>query len=86
MERMKDYYNLHLKFDVLLLVDVFEKLRNNSLKNYGLFPSHYLSAAALSWDAMFNMTKMELELILDSEMYIFFAKDVRCEVSFITKL
>ena len=46
-----------------MLADVFEKFRNNSLKNYGLCPSHYLSAPALSWDAILNMTKVELELI-----------------------
>ena len=53
---MKDYHNLYLKCDVLLLADVFEKFRNNSLKNYGLCPSHYLSAPDLSSDAMLNMT------------------------------
>ena len=39
---------LYLKYEVLLLPDVFEKNRNNSLKNYGLCPSHYLSAEGLS--------------------------------------
>ena len=57
MKTVKDYHNLCLKCDVLLLADVFEKLRNNSLKNYGLCPSHYLSASALSCDAMLNMKK-----------------------------
>ena len=57
---MKDYQDLYLKCDVLLLADVFEKCRNNSLNNYGLCPSHYLSAPALSWDAMLNMTKVVL--------------------------
>ena len=33
---MKDYDNLYLKCGVLLLADVFEKFRNNSLKNYGV--------------------------------------------------
>ena len=59
---MKDYYKLYLKFDVLLLANVFEKFRNNSLKNYGLFPSHHLSAPGLSWDAMLEMTKLSLNL------------------------
>ena len=36
MKTMKDYHDLYLKFDVLLLADVFEKLRDNSLKNCGL--------------------------------------------------
>ena len=44
MKTMKDYYDLYLKCNVLLLADVFEKFRNNRLKNYGLCPSHYLSA------------------------------------------
>ena len=62
MNKMKDYHDMYLKCDVLLLVDVFEKFRNNSLKNYRLFPSHYLGAAAFIWDAMFNMTKWNSNL------------------------
>ena len=34
MKTIKDYHDLYLKCDVLLLADVFEKFRNNSLKNY----------------------------------------------------
>ena len=64
MKTMKDYYDLYVECDVFLLADVFEKFRNNSVKNYGLCPSHYLSAPALSWDAMSNMTKVELEFYL----------------------
>ena len=41
---MKDYHDLHLKYDVLLLAYKFEEFRNISLKNYGLCPSHHLSA------------------------------------------
>ena len=50
---MKDYHSSfiikdsHLKCDFLLLVDVFEKIRNNSIKNYGLCSIHYLTAPAL---------------------------------------
>ena len=48
MRTMKNYHDLYLKYDVLLLVDVFKKFRKNSLKNYELCPSHYLSAPILS--------------------------------------
>ena len=58
MKTMKDCHELYLKYDILLLADVFGKFRNNSLKNYGLCPSHYLSTPALTWNAMLNMTKV----------------------------
>ena len=68
MKTMKDYHNLYLKCDVLLLADVFEKFRNNSQRNYGLDPSHYLRAPGLSWNVMLKMTKIKLELITDPDM------------------
>ena len=58
MKTMKEFQDFYLKCVVLLLADVFEKCRNNSLKNYGLCPSHYLSAAGLSWNALLKMTKI----------------------------
>ena len=69
--------DLYFKCDVLLLADVFGKFRNNSFKNYGLCLSHYLSAPGLSWDAM-------LEFIPDHDMYIFFEKDTRGVISYIS--
>ena len=85
MKTMKDYHDWHLKYDVLLLADVFEKFRNNSLKNYGLFSSHYLSTPVLSQDAILNMNKFEPECISDSDMYLFFEKGMRGGVSYISK-
>ena len=65
MKTMKDYHDLHLKCGILLLIDIFEKFGNNSLKNYGLCPSHYLSQPSSKWDAMLNMTKVKFKLIPD---------------------
>ena len=36
MKTIKNYPDLYLKYDVLLLADAFEKFRNNSLNDYGL--------------------------------------------------
>ena len=38
-----------------MLAAVFEKFRNDSLKNYGLCPCHYLSTPGLSWDTFLKM-------------------------------
>ena len=75
---MKDYHDLYLKCNVLLLADVFEKFINNSLKNYVITP-------ALSWDAMLNITKVELELIPDPDMYLFFEKGMTGGASYISQ-
>ena len=68
MKMMKNNHDLYLKCDVLLLADVFEIFRNGSLKNYVLSPSCYLITPALSWEAMLNTTKNELELISDVDV------------------
>ena len=47
-ETMNDYHDSYLKCDVLLLANVLERNRNNSLKEYGLSPHNYLSEPALS--------------------------------------
>ena len=61
---------------------MFFKKFKNSIKNYGLCPSHYLSAPALSWDAMLLMPKVKLELISDPDF--FFEKGMRGGVSYIS--
>ena len=60
MKKMKYYHDLLLEYNVLLSADVFEIFRINRLKNYEMCPSHYMSAPALSWDAMLDMIKVKL--------------------------
>ena len=48
-------------------------------------PSHYLSGTDLSRYAMLNMTKIELGLISDADMYLVFEKDMTSRVSYISK-
>ena len=84
MKTIKNYHDLYLISDVVLLSNAFEKFRNNSLKNYGISPGHYLSTPASNWDTMLNMAKVGLKLILDLDMYIFFEKAARGGVSYIS--
>ena len=44
-----------------------------------------MSAPALIWDAMFNITKVELELIQDTNLYLLSEKGIRGGVSNIYK-
>lgn len=74
---LKDYLEIYLKGDVVLLADIFEKFRKTCLKTYELDPCHYFTAPGLSWDAMLKMTMVELELMQDINMYNFIQKGIR---------
>ncbi|XP_050505390.1 uncharacterized protein LOC126883768 [Diabrotica virgifera virgifera] len=74
---MSDYAMVYLVSDVLLLADVFENFRKICHKEYNLDPCHYITAPALSWDAMLRYTEIELELLTDVDMVHFLKKGVR---------
>ena len=54
---IKDYHDIYLKSDVLLLADVFENFRKTCLKHYKLDPCHYYTAPGLAWDACLQRNK-----------------------------
>ena len=84
MVTMKDYHDLYLELDVLLLTDVFENFREICLENYKLDPAWYLTAPGLSWDAMLRVSRIELELLVDPDMLMMFEKGTRGGVSMIS--
>ena len=84
IQSMREYHNLYLQSDVLLLADVFESFRGVCMKNYGLDPSWYYTAPGLSYDAMLKKTKVELQLLHDVDMLLMVEKGIRGGVSMIT--
>ena len=82
-KNMGQYHDLYLGSDVFLL-DVFESFRRTCLQYYKLDPCHYFTSPGLSWDAMLKMTKVELELMTDIDMYQFIEKGMRGGISYIS--
>ncbi|XP_066916398.1 uncharacterized protein [Clytia hemisphaerica] len=56
MESLKDYHNLYVLTDVLIMADVFEAFRKNCLQHYQLDPAHYFTAPGMSWEAALKKT------------------------------
>ena len=83
LKNMGEYHDLYLKSDILLLADVFENFRKTCLEYYKLDPCHYFTSPGLSWDAMLKMTKMQLELMTDIDMFQFIEKGLRGGTSYI---
>ena len=84
MKTMREYHDLYLKSDVLLLADVFENFRKVSLQNYELDPCWYYTAPGLSYDAMLKTTGVTLELLTDIDMAQMIEKGIRGGVSMIS--
>ena len=85
MKSMRDYHDLYLITDVLLLADIMESFRKVCRTNYGLDPLWYYTAPGLAWDATLKLTGAELDLISDPDMYLFIEEGIRGGISTITK-
>ena len=44
----REYHDLYVQYDTLLLADVFENFRDKCIEIYELDPAHFLSAAGLA--------------------------------------
>ena len=84
MKTMREYHDLYLNSDVLLLADVFENFRDVCQIHYGLDPAHYYTAPGLAWDAALKYTKVNLELLTDIDMLLMIEKGIRGGISMIS--
>ena len=82
---IKDYHDLYLKSDVLLLADVFENFRSTCLKHYKLDPAHYYTSPGLAWDACLKTTGQKLQLLHDYDMLMMFERGIRGGITHISK-
>jgi hypothetical protein len=84
MSELENYRDRYLTTDTLLLADVFKNFRDASMINYRLDPAHYLTTPSLTWEACLKYTNVELELITDSEIFLFFESAMRGGISVIS--
>lgn len=81
LKEFQEYLELYLKTDVLQLADVCNAYRSLCVKNYGLDPFHFISAPSMTWRAALKMTRVELELLTDADMFNFVQRGIRGGVS-----
>ena len=82
---IRDYHDLYLKSDVLLLADVFENFRKTCLHHYKLDPAHYYTSPGLAWDACLKTTGQHLQLLHDYDMLMMFEQGIRGGITHISK-
>ena len=73
-----------LKTDICHLSDVFQKFSVFAYKTYNLDPRHSYTLPGFSWQSKLKITKIELELISDSDIYLYLMDTIRggiCQVN-----
>ena len=76
---------MYLKTDICNLSDVFQKFSNFAYKIYNLDPRHSYTLPSFSWQSMLKMTKIGLELISDSDMYLYLMDCIRGGICVVNK-
>ena len=84
-KNLMDYSILYLKTDVCHLTDIFQKFSNFAYETYGLDPRHSYTLPGFSWEAMLKITKIELDLISDQDMYLFLMDSIRGGITQVNK-
>ena len=86
MKTFCDYRDIYLKTGVLVLADIFKNFKKFCLSYNKLDPVHYYRTPGIAWDACLKMSIQKLELITNSDMYLFVERAKRGGMSFIDKL
>ena len=77
VKNLRDYHDLYVQSDTLLLADVFENFRNKCIEIYELDSAHFLSGPGLAWLACLKKTEVELELLTNNNMLLMVEKGTR---------
>ena len=69
-KRVREYHDLYLQSNTLLLADLFENFKIICVKIYELDPAKFLSAPGLAWQADLKKTKVKLDLLTDINVFL----------------
>jgi len=81
IQNMQQYHDHYLALDVLLLADVFENFGQSFYVDHKLDCLHYYTLPSLSWSAALKFTKVQVELLTDSEQYLMIESAMRGGIS-----
>ena len=82
MKSMKDYLETYCMSDTLILAQVFEEFRKESMDNFNMDPSHFISLPGFAYKAFLKQTEVNLEYITDVEMFDMLSTNLRGGQSF----
>ena len=82
-ENLREYHNLHVQDDTLLLADAFNNFQSIYLEKYELDSAHVLFAPGLAWQATLKNTKVIRDLLTDTDISLMIEKYIILEVEYV---
>ena len=77
----KEFTDLYLKSDVILLADVFEKFIKVSLKEFEINPLYCVSLPGYTWECGLKYTNIKLQTLQDLNMILIIENNIRGGIS-----
>ena len=76
-KNLREYHDLIVQSDTLLLADVFENFTNTCIQVYELDPAHFLSLPGLTWQACLKKANIKLESVTNYHMLLMVEEGIR---------
>ena len=84
-KNFKDYHDLYMQTDIILLCDIFEEFADMCHRFFEVWPQNYFTAPGYAWDALLLFNGAKLEPLVDEDMYIFLERGIRGDYSNVHK-
>ncbi|XP_052767835.1 uncharacterized protein LOC128208317 [Mya arenaria] len=81
MTSLREYQEMYLRMDCVLLCQVFESFRTLCLKQYDLDACQFFTSPGLSWSACLKLSQVELELLTDIDQVLMIEAGIRGGIS-----
>ena len=85
IRNLREYHDLYLEMNVLLLADVFQNFREAVSREHKLDCLHFVTLPSLAWQMALKHTEAELELITDPEAYLMIENNIRGGIATISE-
>ena len=85
IKSFKEYHDIYMLTDTLLLSDIFNNFCMLSLEKYHIDPCYYLSMPGMSFDAFLKYENCNIELITDINQFLMFENQIRGGISMVFK-
>ena len=82
-ENLREYHNLHVQDDTLLLADAFNNFQSIYFEKYELDSAHFLFAPGLAWQAALKTTKVIRDLLTDTDISLMIEKYIILEAEYV---